>query len=123
MLVRPSCIAARSMDNTVDRICSNIVPRIDGPAIIKRVPGQTVWIDGQESSIEHPVGPAAIQLARVDINPLFVFDGCAVWLSGSAWTREDPVGSVVGWRRQNPIVGDVIVNPSCPRRASGYHGR
>src|SRR5215471_3818334 len=112
MLIRPGCVASRSMDNAVDGIRADKVPWIYGLAAIKRIAGQAGRIDRLKPSIERAVRSAAVQLSLIDIDSLFIFGSRAVRCSGSTLACEDAVSGVFGRRRQHAIVGDIIVNPS-----------
>src|SRR5215471_15608607 len=121
MFVRPGRITSRSMDHPVDGIGSNQVPRIDGIAAIKGIAWETVGVDGRIVSIERAQArPSSIQHGLVEIHALFVFGSRAHRSSGSALgdaqglAVEGPQDAVSGgslWRRQDPIVRNIIVNP------------
>ncbi len=123
VLVRPGRVAARRVDHTVDRVCPDEVPGIHRLAAIEGISRKLLRIDGFDATVKHGIGPSAIHVVLVDLDPFLVFGFIPDCLADSATSGASAGEAVAGVDRrpcQDPVVGHVVERAYRFRRAAGH---
>lgn len=118
-------ISAGGMHHPENRIRPHEIPRINRGAVLAGVALQSLGIDRLNSAI-HSGGSPAVQELLVDVDALVEFSG------GSRGRRAGHAGpgttgdAVPGCDRrwiERPVVGNVVISSSAPRRAAAHQRR
>ena len=105
MFVGPGRVTARIVNDSVDSVCSDEIPGIDGLAAVRGVAGKTRRIDGIDATSAG--GRSAVQLRLVEIDAFFVLRRGPVQNARCAGTGRDAVAGGFRGRRKGAVVSDV----------------
>ena len=124
VLVRPGRVAAGVVNDVIDRVGADEVPRIDGCAALGGVARQLGRVDGRDAAFgERRAGSTAIELGLVEINALFVLGGGAGRdAKGRARAGLNAVAGGFGGGIKRAVVGDIVVDAHGARGRAGDQG-
>src|SRR5215467_12259501 len=103
MFIRPGRVSTRRVDDAVDRVRAEKIPRVHRLTAVEWIARQASGIDRLESAIKGPVRAAAVELRLIEVHALFVLRRRAVGDPRRTWTGEHAVAGVVKRRRQHAI--------------------
>src|SRR5262245_59821991 len=95
VLIGPRGVTAGGVDEAVDGICPDELPRIHRRTVVIRIARQPRGVDGFYSTISRSIGAPAVEGCLVDFDTLFVLGCRAVCDSRCAGASKNTIPRII----------------------------